>query len=307
MIKFQTEQKIYEIGNVRIGGQPGQLPLVLIGNVFYKGMPEITDHKEGRFDEEKVETWIQVAEELSKETGVPHIIDITALYPKAMEKYVRFVVERTENPISINGANAETRITGLKIAEELGIQEKVIFNGISPQTESSEIEKIRECQVKAAILIASNDYDFSPAGRVSALKGTEYQPSLLEIAKKAGIEKMLIDTIVFDIPSIAYAAEAVKLVKEEFGFPAGCSPANATFDWRKRRKESFKEGFAACNATAHSLVQFWGADFLLYGPIKQAKNIIPATAVNDSIIAYYAMKNYGIRPLVESHPIYKIF
>jgi len=305
MIKFQTEQKIYEIGNIKIGGQPGQLPTVLFGNIFYKGMPEVTDHKEGRFDEEKVEAWLQTAEKLSNETGVPHVVDITALYPKAMEKYVGFVVEQTENPISINGANMETRTAGLKVVEELGLQDKVIFNGITPETEDSEIEKIREYKIKAAILIASNEYDFSPEGRISALKGSEYQPSLLEKAKKAGIEKILVDTVVFDIPSIAYAAEAVKLVKETFGFPAGCSPANATFDWRRRK--NFKGGFAAANASAHSLLQFWGADFQLYGPIKQAKNMIIASAVNEAIIAYYSMKRYGIRPLSDNHPIFKIF
>jgi len=305
MLKFSAEQKIYKIGDIKIGGQPGQLPTVLIGNIFYKGMPEVADHKEGRFDEEKVKHWITIAEEFSKETAVPHILDVTALYPKAMEKYVRFAAELTENPISINGANTETRITGLKTAKELGLQDKIIFNGITPETDDKELEVVKECNIKAAILIASNEYDFSPEGRISALKGSEYQPSLLEKAEKAGIEKILVDTVVFDVPSIAYAAEAVKLVKETFGFPAGCSPANATYDWRRRKQ--FKEGFAAANASAHSLLQFYGADFQLYGPIKQAKNIILASAVNDAIIAYYSMKKYGIRPLSDNHPLFKIF
>jgi len=305
MLKFSVEQKIYKVDNIEIGGQPGQLPTVLFGNLFYKGMPEVTDHKEGRFDKERVESWIRIAEELSRETAVPHIIDVTALYPKAMEKYVRFVAERTENPISINGANSETRIAGLKTAKELGLEDRVIFNGIMPETSEKELEAVKECGVTAAILIASNEYDFSPDGRISALKGSEYQPSLLEMAEKAGVEKILVDTVVYDVPSIAYAAEAVKLVKETFGFPAGCSPANATFEWRRRKE--FKEGFAAANASAHSLLQFWGADFQLYGPIKQCRSMILATAINDAIIAYYSMKKYGIRPLNDEHPLFKIF
>jgi len=236
MLKFSVEQKIYKIGNIEIGGQPGQLPTALFGNLFYKGMPEVTDHKEGRFDKERVESWIRIAEELSRETSVPHIMDVTALYPKAMEKYVRFVAERTENPISINGANSETRIAGLKTAKELGLEDRVIFNGIMPETSEKELEAVKECGVTAAILIASNEYDFSPDGRISALKGSEYQPSLLEMAERAGVENMLVDTVVYDVPSIAYAAEAVKQVKETFGFPAGCSPANATFEWRRRKE-----------------------------------------------------------------------
>ena len=73
MLKFSVEQKIYKIGYIEIGGQPGQFPTVLFGNLFYKGMPEVTDHKEGRFDKERIEIWIGIAEELSRETAVPHI------------------------------------------------------------------------------------------------------------------------------------------------------------------------------------------------------------------------------------------
>ena len=36
MFKFKTPQKIFQIGKVKIGGQPGQLPTVLIGTIFYE-------------------------------------------------------------------------------------------------------------------------------------------------------------------------------------------------------------------------------------------------------------------------------
>jgi len=149
--------------------------------------------------------------------------------------------------------------------------------------------------------------DYSPEGRITALKGFDGQIGLLQIAKEAGIKKILVDTIVFDVPSIAYAAEAVKIVKNELGYPAGCSPANATYDWKASKDKLLKEGFAACNASAHALVQFSGANFLIYGPIKQARNLIPACALNDAIIAYYASRRLGIKPLVNGHPLYKIF
>ena len=37
MFRFNKTQKIYEIGKLRIGGQPGELPTVLIGSIFYSG------------------------------------------------------------------------------------------------------------------------------------------------------------------------------------------------------------------------------------------------------------------------------
>jgi len=307
LFRFGVTQKIFEIGNVKVGGQPGELPTVLIGNIFYKGMPEVVDHKKGRFDSEKVLKWIGIAEKLSEKTGVPHFLDIMAMYPEAMKKYISFAAEHSESVILIDGANPETRFAGLEIVKELGLQNKVIFNAIFPKMPKEELNAIRECRIDAAILLAQNEMDYSPEGRITALKGLDGQVGLLEMAKEAGIKKILVDTIVFDVPSIAYAAEAVKLVKNEFGYPAGCSPANATYDWKMSKDGLLKEGFAACNASAHALVQFSGANFLIYGPIKQAKNLIPACAINDAIMAYYASRRLGTKPLVSNHPLYKIF
>ena len=307
MFRFETEQKIFEIEGIKVGGQPGELPTVLIGNLFYKGMPEVVDHKKGTFDEKSVLRWIRRAEELSERTGVPHLLDIMATYPEAMRRYVTFISEHSENVLLIDGANPETRVAGLETARELGLQDKTIFNAISPQISEEEIEAIRESGVTAAIVIAYNEMDFSPEGRTSALKGFGQQAGLIEIAEKAGIEKVLVDTMVFDVPSIAYAAEAIKLVKGELGYPSGCSPANATYDWKRSQDKLLEKGFAAYNASAHSVAQFCGADFLIYGPIKQAKNMIPACAMNDAILAYYSARRLGIKPLVSDHPLYKIF
>ena len=306
-VKPKAEQKIFQIGTTKIGGQPGVLPTVLIGNIFYKGMPEVIDHKRGKFDSKKVLKWIRIAENLSQKTGVPHFLDIMAMYPEAMKKYIEFVTEHSDSVLLIDGANSETRIAGLEFAQELGLQERIVFNAIFPRMPKIEIDAIRESGVSATILLAQNEMDYSPEGRVTILKGFDGQIGLLKIAEKANIKKILVDTIVFDVPSIAYASEAIKLVKSELGYPAGCSPANATYDWKISQDNLIKEGFAASNASAHTFAQFNGADFLIYGPIKQAKNLIPACAIVDAIIAYYAMRRLGIKPLVSSHPIYKIF
>jgi len=307
MFRFQAKQKIFSIGDVRIGGQPGELPTVLIGNIFYKGMPEVVDHKKGEFDKRAVQKWIEVADELSGKTGVPHLLDVMAMYPQAMKKYIRFVSEQTDKVFLIDGANPETRKAGLETVKELGLEKKTIFNAIFPQTSKSEIEVIRDSGVTAAVLLAQNEMDYSPKGRVTVLKGFTGQRGLLETAKEAGIDKILIDTIVFDIPSIAYAAEAMCLVKDELGYPAGCSPANATYDWKQSQDKALRKGFAAYNASAHTIAQLNGANFLIYGPLKQAKNLIPTCAMNDAIIAYYASRLMGTKTRVKNHPLYKIF
>lgn len=307
MFRFDVKQKIFEIGDVKIGGQPGELPTALIGNIFYKGMPEIVDHERGEFDRKSVLKWIKVAEDLSEKTGVPHLLDIMAMYPEAMKQYVTFVSEHSDSVLLVDGTNSDTRVAGLERVKELGLQEKTIFNAISPQISQKEIEAIRDSGVKAAVLLAYNEMNFSPEGRTAILKGFDKNVGLLKIAEKAHTKKILVDTVVFDVPSIAYATEAIKLVKNELGYPAGCSPANATYDWKRSQNDILRKGFRAYNASAHTIAQFGGADFLIYGPIKQARNIFPACAMNDAIMAYHALKRLGIRPLVSDHPLYKIF
>lgn len=308
MFPLKTKQKIYQIGGFKIGGKPKELPTILIGNIFYKGMPEVSNHEKGNFDKKTVSRWIELAETLSEESAVPHFLDIMAMYPEAVKTYIAFAAEQTQSPFLIDGANLETRIEALKTVEELGLEERIIFNGITPRTTQEELTILADSGIKATILMAYNEFDYSPEGRIKILKGLEEQAGLLDTARRAGIEKALIDTIVFDVPSIAYAAEAIKLVKEELGNPAGCSPANATYSWKQTVKDSpLSQGFAASNASAHTIAQCCGADFIIYGPIKQAKNMIPACAISDAIIAYYNMKRFGTKPLVKNHPLYKIF
>ena len=307
MLRFKAKQRIYQIGDVKVGGQPGELPTALIGNIFYRGMPEITNHEKGEFDAKSVLKWINVAEELSRKTGVPHFLDVMASFPNAMKKYIRFVAGRSSSVFLIDGATSETRMAGLETVKENGLQKRAVFNAIAPQTTREELEAIRDSGVTSAILMAQNETDYSPVGRITILNGFEGQKGLLEIAEDARASKLLIDTIVFDVPSIAYAVEAIKLVKEELGYPAGCSPANATYDWKLAQDKALSRGFAAYNASAHTIAQISGANFLIYGPLKQARNVIPACAMTDAIIAYNATRQFGIKPLVSNHPLYKVF
>jgi len=41
MFMLKAKQKIFEIGGVKVGGQPGEVPTVLIGSIFYLGHTKI--------------------------------------------------------------------------------------------------------------------------------------------------------------------------------------------------------------------------------------------------------------------------
>ncbi len=307
MFKLGQKQKIYRIGNLQVGGQPGELPIVLIGNIFYKGMPEVSNHKKGIFKKEQVRQWIERAGNAAEKSGVPHVLDIMAMYPEAIVQYITFISEQDATPFLIDGANPETRTAALELVGELGLERQAVFNGITPKTSKKELSAIKESGVTAAVIMAFNDLDYSPEGRIKILKTSKDQPGLLKMATQAGITEILVDTIVFDVPSISYAAKAIKLIKTEVGLPAGCSPANATYAWKQALKDPiFNKSFASCNTSAHTVAQCWGADFLIYGPIKQAPNIVPACALTDAVITYYNMRRFGVKPLNKDNPLLRM-
>ena len=65
MFSFTKDQKVLEISGVKIGGQPGLIPTVLFGGLFFKGEP----------DYKKTKQLIDNMLDLSNRTGNPAIPD----------------------------------------------------------------------------------------------------------------------------------------------------------------------------------------------------------------------------------------
>jgi tetrahydromethanopterin S-methyltransferase subunit H len=53
MFKFQKEQKAFDIAGTKIGGQPGEYPIVLVGSIFYDRHKIVTDANKGEFDKKQ--------------------------------------------------------------------------------------------------------------------------------------------------------------------------------------------------------------------------------------------------------------
>lgn len=306
MFKFAKEQKIFDIDGVKIGGQPGQFPTVLIGSVFYHGDKAVKDDREGIFDREKVEKLLKNEEEMSARTGNPRMIDIVGAWPKALAKYIDFVADKTGSPFLVDGATAGVRIEAIRHVREVGLTDRAIFNSIVPEAKPEEITAIKEAGLKSAVMLTYNSRKPTLEGRMEVLRGTSEAKGLLDIAREAEIENMLIDTAILDVPDPGVAAKTVYLVKREFGLPAGCGPHNALDIWRQR-KELNPKIYMTGNAVAHAASIFMGANFLLYGPISGASMIYPPCALADAYVAYCMRQEYGVKPLVKEHPLFKIF
>lgn len=299
MFKFRRGQKIFEVGGVKVGGQPGELPTVLIGSLFHEGHKIVKDRKVGVFDRRKAKSLIEAQAEMSEKTGIPHMLDVVAENPKALIKYINFVSEVADAPFLINGPNSSVRVAAARHAIEVGLKERSVYNSVNYTLTSEEIEAIKEIGLKAAIVQAFNPRNPTPRGMISAIRG------LLHEALSAGIEKPLVLTPVLDVPSIGFGAQGIRLMKEEFGMPAGTAPVGIVGRWSKV-KDLGAWARRLCRAGAATLAQVMGADFIIYGSIAKARDIFPVAAMVDAIIAYNA-RTFGIKPLTKDHPLYKIF
>jgi len=296
---FTRRQIIYNINGTKIGGQPGELPTVLIGTIFYPKMKYVYNMKKGCFDRNKVVDYIRRAEAAENLTGNPHFLAVQASSSEAMEKYLEFITEVTDMPFLIDAPSADIRVSAAKYVAEVGLQERTIWNSISLDTSEKEFQAIKNAELKSAVLLAFNPADFSPPGRIKVLI------KLLDIAEKLNIKNVLVDVSVLDIPSIGYSAHAIRCVKNIYGLPSGCAPANATYQWRDKRQDLLYKNFLSCDSAVNGILSAYGADFLFYGPIGAAMRVSKAVGVIDAIIASYMLK-HGVKPLTKNHPFYKI-
>jgi tetrahydromethanopterin S-methyltransferase subunit H len=304
-LQFRKEQAIVEIGNIKIGGQPGELPTVLIGSLFHERHRIVKNRKLGIFDKRKARRLIEVQQKLSDKTGVPCMIDIVAENDEALIKYVDFVSEATDVPFLINGQEMSVRVAAASHAVELGLQDKAVYNSINYTLNEDEIHAIKETGIKAAIIQAFNPKNPRPEGMISVLEGTRENEGLLEGATRAGIEKPLVLTPVLDVPSIGYAAQGTRMAKEKFGIPTGTAPVGVVGRW-KRIEEYGRNAKRVCRGGAIVIAQVMGADFIIYGSIARARDVFPMSAMTDAVLAYNA-RALGIKPLVKNHPLHKIF
>jgi tetrahydromethanopterin S-methyltransferase subunit H len=300
MFNFKSEQKTYKISGVEIGGKPEEHPTVLVGSIFYAKHRIVIDPLKGDFNKERAKQLLEEENDLSIQTGNPRFTDVIGDTSEALIKFVEFVAENTSTPILIDSPSRKARIETVKHFTGSKIFPRLIYNSIGEDYTDEELDCLKECKVKSAILLAFGMKAIKPAAKLKLLKDT-----LVPAAEKAGIENIIVDLGVMDVASISWVSLAIREVKEEFGYPAGCAPANALYDWQKMKARG-KSVFQAAAASIISMTRLMGADFCLYGPIENASWVYPAMATIDALISY-AGRFSGIQPVSKDHPLYKIF
>jgi tetrahydromethanopterin S-methyltransferase subunit H len=310
MFLFEKEQFVYDIAGTRVGGHPGELPTVLAGTIFYSGHKVVRDPVRGEFDKKTAESLINAQEEMSDTTGNPRMIQVFAETPEAMTIFLEFITELSDAPFLIDSADPMVRVSGLQYAEEVGILDRAVYNSLNVSATKEEREALWNMQHESAIILAFNPQDPSIAGKRSVLdEGTvTLERGLLALAEDLGIKKPLIDTATMAIGAGAGSSASFTFVaKTLYGHPVGAGIHNAPSSWswlRKVKKEN-PEVFEACDIASNLITHTLGADFILYGPIENAKRVFPVVAMADIFAAESLRMEFGIEP-DEGHPINRL-
>jgi len=299
MLKFRVEQKVYDIAGVKVGGDLGENPTVMIGSIFYKGDKILQDEKAGTFDRERAKELIAKLEEVSDRTGLSAMLDVVCADSQVAERYLEFAADATRMPILIDYVSEEASLRGMECAKELQIIERTTLNSLNPETKESVYRKIGEVGLEAAILLT-----YSTKAIISSKERVKLLDTLIPKAEAAGIKKILVDTVVMDIATLGLACKAIYDVKDQFGYPAGCGAHNAIESWGSLKKKKDKMLTLLCSSIANGLPIAIGADFVLYGPISSAEYMFPAISLIDASYGQLLIEE-GKRPS-SSHPRFKI-
>ena len=273
MLKYNLKQKVCNIGGIKVGGQPGENAPLLIGSMFQKGDILIESRKERKFNKEGAQERISEMERISQETGVPGMVAMVANTLDEMKTYVDFFVSVTDMPFAIDIWVQKTRLAAARYIAELGLQERLLYNSITPWDENIEaqVAELRELGIKHIIVQAFDMEDKRPSGRVKSLQ------KMLPLVEKGHFDSILVDTAVMSLPYTAFSLVANRLIKQEFGLPVGCAPSNGTYMWRKSLEGESRSRFVAMDAAIHAIAAL-ESDFLFYGPMTGTSRVFPAVA-----------------------------
>jgi len=300
-LKYDREQKVCHIGGVKVGGQPGENPPLLIGNMFQKGDILIESRAERKFNREGARERIREMERLSQETGVPGMVAMVANSLDEAKTYLDFFVGVTGLPFAIDIWVQKTRLAAARYVAELGLQDRLLYNSITPWDEDIEaqVAELRELGIKHAVVQAFDMEDKRPSGRIKSLQ------RMLPLVEKGGFQSILVDTAVMNLPATAFSLVANHLVKQRFGLPVGCAPSNGTYMWRKTAGAEGRSKFPAVDAAVEAITAM-GSDFILYGPMTGTSRVFPAVAAAMSLLATLAYEEGASLP-TGAHPLNLLF
>jgi tetrahydromethanopterin S-methyltransferase subunit H len=298
MYSFTKEQSVFEVSGVCFGGQPGMYPTVVFGGAFFKGEPDFED----------VKMHLQTMLELSKQTGTPAIPDFFTRKVEYIEPIIHFI-EKTlpkKHPFSVDIIEPSLKVETLEYLGKRKLLSRTIYNSIHIGITKEEKEALQTYTPEMAIIVAFNPKDKSPDGKIEVLENGAHltDVGLLEIARKLGIQNILVDTAALAPGENSGAAlAAIPVINEEYGLPTGCAIHNVVE--KSRWLNDFPFAKKTVDVASNSGIPLFGGNFAIFGPLENAQLVIPLMAWQDILVSEYTENYFGVTP-VASHPRRKL-
>ena len=315
MFKYDTPQKVYEVGKAKVGGNPGEYPTVLAGSIFYakeKVFASKEDMDKGIFNKEAAEKLVRTQEEMSDTTGNKIWVQIMAETDAAMIKEIEWYADIGKDAFLVDSSAASAKIVGAKRADEMGLSDRVIYNSINAAVTEAELNAIKPLKFTAAIVLAFNPMDPSVKGRMEILTkgGAGHTKGMLDIAKDKGVTRPLVDVAATSLGAgsgSTYRAQFA--VKSQLGEPVGGGYHNIADAWpwlkKYKKQPGHEKAMEPASIGTNIIAVSLGCNFCLYGPIEAAPEVFPAVAMND-IIVEEAAKEMGTAFATDVLPLTKL-
>lgn len=299
MFSFTKEQKVFDISGVSIGGQPGMNPTVLFGGLFFKGEPDFDDAKQH----------ILTSLDLSIRTGTPVIPDFFIRKTEYIDPIISFIekVLPRKHPFSVDIIEPSIKIQTILHLAEKKLLQRTIYNSIHIGSTKEELDILRNNTPEMAIVVSFNPKDKSPDGKIEVLENGAHltETGLLDMVRKIGIEKILVDSAALAPGENSGAAiAAIPVIKEEYGLPTGCAIHNVVE--KSRWLNDFPFAKKTVDVASNTSIPLFGGDFAIFGPIENAQYCVPLIAWQDILVSEYAENYFGVNP-APGHPRRKLF
>jgi tetrahydromethanopterin S-methyltransferase subunit H len=288
MFRFQKEQKVFELHCIKIGGQPGENPPLMISSMFHNKDKIVQDRK-GNFDRGQAVQIIRRQEEMTKVTGIPGMVAMVANSPEEAKIYIDFFLETTDMPFGIDMWVAEQRAKATEYVAKLGVQHKFLYNSITPWDKDirGQIQRLKDLGIRHVVIQAFDDQDQTPAGRVKSLESILAQGA-------DGFATTIVDTSVMNLPSTSFSLVANRMIKEKHGLPCGGAYSNGTHMWKEIKQTWGLDGFKAMDAVVQGMSSALWSDFNFCGPAVTAPRVFPAVASAHMLLSTLVFDETGV-------------
>ena len=288
MFTFKTKQKIYDFSGIKVGGQPGENPPLMITSMFHNKDKIVQDRK-GNFDRERAKEIIRKQEEMTAVTGIPSMVAMVANSPEEAKIYIDFFLETTAMPFGIDMWVAEQRTKATEYIAKIGAQNKFLYNSITPWDKDikGQVQKLKDLGIKHVVIQAFDDQDQTPAGRLKSLESILAQGA-------DSFDTIIVDTSVMNMPSTSFSLIANRLIKEKHGYPCGGAYSNGTHMWHEIKSTWGLDGFKAMDAVVQGMSSALWSDFNFSGPAVTAPRVFPAVAGANILLSTLVYDETGV-------------